>query len=622
MGEDARTDDSSTWKARYRAPIVYWTQGATEAPDRGLAVSNQSGVIQLYAWEVGSGALRRLTDRPAGVVAGTLAPDGRYVYYLDDQQGNEIGHFVRVPWAGGPPEDLTPSLPPYASWGIQTSGSGTRLGFIAGNAQGFQTYVLNQGANGPPETPRLLHETTSLSVELQFSHDGALLVVQTTERSGTLDFNLLAFDTETGAQVAELWDGPETSMKLYSFAPRAGDDRVLATTNRSGVDRPLVWNPRTGERTELVLDHLDGEIEPWSWSPDGRHVLLCQFTQAVQQLYMYDLTDHTCRRLDHPPGSFTAFSGRGTYITARGEIFAQWQDAAHPSQVIALDAATGRPLRTVLVAGDVPPSRPWRSVTFPSTDGTHIQGWLGLPEGAGPFPTVLHTHGGPTAVMTESFAPGGQSWLDHGFAFLTINYRGSTTFGRAFEKQIWGDVGHWETEDMAAAHAWLVQEGIARPDAILLTGGSYGGYLTLMGLGKHPDLWAGGMGVVAIADWVGLYEDSAPTLRGYAVGLLGGTPEQNPAQYAASSPVTYAAQVQAPLLVIQGRNDTRCPARQMEEYEEKMRALGKPIEVVWFDAGHGSLDVEQAIAQQEQMLHFAERILQAGAWPSAPSAGR
>ena len=164
---------------------------------------------------------------------------------------------------------------------------------------------------------------------------------------------------------------------------------------------------------------------------------------------------------------------------------------------------------------------------------------------------------------------------------------------------------------MAAARDWLVQEGIANPDQIFLTGWSYGGYLTLLGLGKRPELWAGGMAGIAVADWAVMYEDSADTLKGYEVALFGGTPQEKPKQYAASSPITYAENVRAPVLIIQGRNDTRTPARPVEMYERKMKSLGKSIEVRWFETGHaGSFaQVEQAIQNQEAMLHFAYRVL-------------
>ena len=129
----------------------------------------------------------------------------------------------------------------------------------------------------------------------------------------------------------------------------------------------------------------------------------------------------------------------------------------------------------------------------------------------------------------------------------------------------------------------MVEKGIAQPDAVFVTGESYGGYLTLLALGKRPELWAGGMAGIAIADWSLIYEDSSDALRGYQRVLFGGTPEEKSEVYAKSSPITYADTLQAPLLVIQGSNDTRCPARQMQVYESKLKELGKQIEVHWFE---------------------------------------
>src|SRR5918999_5005052 len=140
----------------------------------------------------------------------------------------------------------------------------------------------------------------------------------------------LAFDTTSGAQIAELWDGPGTSIEVTGFSPRPGDLRVAGTTNRSGVKRPLIWNPRTGERTDLDLPDLVGDIFPLDLSLDSERLLLCQFHQDVQQLYLYDLTTQTLIKLNHPGGPFGFCAGLGTYFGPGGEIFAQWQDAAHP----------------------------------------------------------------------------------------------------------------------------------------------------------------------------------------------------------------------------------------------------------------------------------------------------
>jgi dipeptidyl aminopeptidase/acylaminoacyl peptidase len=609
------------WQRRFRAPVVLWAQSAALAPGRGLAVANPTGVHQLYAWDVATGDLRQLTNRPEGMLAGWISPDGRYVYYLDDALGNEIGHYVRVPFDGNiesVPEDVTPSLPLYASSGMAFGRSVNLLAFIAPDVEGFHVYALDLAPDGSFGTPRKLHTSRKLLAELAVSYDGACIAFGSAERHGNLNFTAVALDARTGDPIAELSDGPEGGIEPTSFAPLAGDSRLLASTNASGEQRPLLWNPRTGERTDLPLADLEGEVSALDWSPDGARLLLCQFARARQQLLVYEVASGSRRMLRHPSGTYGFMAFGAMYFSSNDTICTPWQDAVHPPQVLALDATTGEPLRTLLTAGEVPPSRSWRSITFPSSDGHEIQGWLAVPAGEGPFATILETHGGPTAVQTEQFLPRAQAWLDAGYAYCTINYRGSVTFGRDFERQIWGDLGHWEVEDMVAAREWLVAQGIARSEQVFLTGGSYGGYLTLLGLGKRPELWAGGMALIAIADWAIQYEDSAETLKGYQVALFGGTPQERPELYAAASPITYVERVRAPVLIIQGRNDTRTPARPIQIYEQHMRALGKPIEVVWFDSGHlgASAQTEQFIGFQERMLAFARQVLD---MPNAPS---
>jgi dipeptidyl aminopeptidase/acylaminoacyl peptidase len=369
----------------------------------------------------------------------------------------------------------------------------------------------------------------------------------------------------------------------------------------------LIWNALTGECIPLRLDGIPGAVQPHAWSDDAEQILLGQIYQAQSQLYRYEVRTQTAVRLDHPVGTLGWWTGG--YFAQQGEIWVIWEDFSHPPRLIALDENTGMLKREVLRAGDAPEGKPSRSVTLTSENNDTIQGWLAVPDGEGPFPTILEVHGGPTSVRSSRFSSRGQSWLDHGFAFFSLNYHGSITFGKAFEKSIWGNLGDLEVQDMAAAYKWLVENGIAQPDAVLLTGESYGGYLTLQALGRRPELWAGGMAEIAIADWKTMYEDEAESLRGYQRALFGGAPEEVPEATRKSSPITYAEQVRAPILVIQGENDTRTPARQLRVYEEKLRSLGKQIEVHWFNAGHGARAQEQQIEHQELMLNFAYRVL-------------
>jgi dienelactone hydrolase len=597
-------DHELGWKTRFRVPVIGSLQVAAGAPERGLVASNVSGTFQLHAWDVPS-RLLTLTNRPTGVIAGLLAPDGRFVYYHDDADGNELGHFVRIPFDGGAPESITPGLPPYPTFALTVSGTGNRLGFVTASDSGYHLHVIDVGEDRVLGLPRRIHRSARFLIGPVFSHDGAIAVVAASAGAGGLQFGLVALDTASGRIIDEARDG-EGPLGAVAFAPSPGDGRLGAYSNRTGVGRPLVLDIARGTRTDIALDGLEGEVYPADWSPNGGQVLLVQFARAVQSLHVYDVAERTLTSLDHPNGTYSHVS-----FAPDGTIHVLWEDSTHPPQVISLGAATGMPVRTLLPAPAVAPCRPWRSVCFASTDQQQIHGWLAVPDGAGPFPTILHVHGGPEAVMTEVFLPASQSWLDHGFAFLSINYRGSTTFGRAFLEQIWGNIGRWEVEDMVAAREWLVDAGIADPARVLVTGWSYGGYLTLLALGTRPNLWAGGMAGIAIADWAIVHEYTTDTLRGWRTGRFGGTPQEVPERYAASSPITYAQHVKAPVMIIQGRNDTRTPPRSVEVYEAKMKALGKTIEVHWFDAGHGSLVVDQAIEHHQLMLQFARRVLAA-----------
>jgi dipeptidyl aminopeptidase/acylaminoacyl peptidase len=604
MLSEPQLSDDALWKARFRAPTILGTQVATLSPQRGLAVSNRTGIYQLYAWEVSSGELRQLTEKPEGVVFGSITPDGEHVFFQRDERGNEIGHWVRVSFSGGPQEDISSKLPEYSSWGLSFSGDSRYITFLAVYDNVFHVYYARAAPESPVDDPVLIHRSSSFLAEPLLSQAGEVCVVASTERASKLQFSLLAFNRHDGLAIAELYDGPETSITPVAFSPAAGDFRLLASSDRRGADRPLIWNPCTGERADLELGDLPGDVLPISWSPDGTRALLCQFHRAVQQLYVYDLRDQRLRRLDHPGGTISA------YFATDDEIIARSQSSIHPPRVVALDATTGRETRVLLRSEEAPLGQPWRSVMFPSSDGQEIQAWLGVPEGEnGPHPAIVDTHGGPEAVTTESYAPRAQVWLDHGFAYLTVNYRGSTTFGREFKEMIWGNPGCWEIEDMAAGYQWLIENGIARPDAVFVTGWSYGGYNTLQALGVKSELWAGGMAGVAVADWVSQFEDESDTMRGIDVPFMGGTPDEASAVYRRASPITYCEQVRAPVVIIQGHNDTRCPPRQVALYETRMKQLGKPCEVHWFDAGHLVGAVEQAIEHQEIFLRFVYRVL-------------
>jgi len=597
LGQDA------PWKKRFRLPRIY-VDLSSGNPNRVLVISNQSGTYELYAYHLATGALRQATNRPSGTIYGSISRDGSHIYYMDDSDGNETGHIVRVPFEGGTVQDMTPGIPPYTLVDQYVDGESAHMGLTIPGPEGFDSHVVDIVSEAP-RPPRMINRSRKMADGPIFSHDGEIAVVMSTDRFGGQDFTLTSFHTDSGEKLHEIAD-EASRIEPAEFSPRPGDQRLLGMSNTSGVMRPLIWDAEKNSRTELEVDNLEGDVVGIGWSRDATKILLCQTNKATTKLWVFDIATSKVRRVPHPEG-LTA----SACFMDESSVLMAWQDSTHPTQLMVVSLNDSFPPKSYLVQRDVPKSQPWKSASFHSSDGQEVQGWYATPEGAGPFPTILDTHGGPTAAQFNVFSPRLQVWLDHGFAIASVNYRGSTTFGKDFEKKINGDLGHWEVEDMIAARSWLVEQGISKTDEIFLTGWSYGGYLTLHAMGVRPELWAGGIGGVVVADWVTEYYDEPEAMRGYDVALHGGTPEEKKEAYERASPINYVDRLRAPLLIIQGKNDVRDPPRQVELYEAKAKSMGKDVQVVWFGTGHAGsgVDVDMAIAHHETMLRWMSETI-------------
>ncbi|MDQ3787944.1 MAG: S9 family peptidase, partial [Actinomycetota bacterium] len=227
----------------------------------------------------------------------------------------------------------------------------------------------------------------------------------------------------------------------------------------------------------------------------------------------------------------------------------------------------------------------------------------------GPLPTVFALHGGPHSLDEDRFSAYRAAWLDAGFAVVHVNYRGSTGYGSTWRDAIEGRPGLTELADVAAVHEWAVAKGLADPAKCVVNGASWGGYLSLLAMGTQPALWAAGVAGVPVADYLAAYEDEMEPLRAFDRALFGGSPDEVRDRYVECSPITYVDNVRAPVLVVAGENDPRCPIRQIENYLEKLADRDSPYEVYRYDAGHGSLVVAETIKQTAIEIHFVRRHL-------------
>jgi dipeptidyl aminopeptidase/acylaminoacyl peptidase len=572
---------------------------ATDRPERAIACSNVSGVYQVHRWQVGEPVGEAMSSFPTGKAQAWISPDGEWVIWHADEAGDEVGHFVATPWSGGEQVDLTPDLPPYASFAAGIGPDGSFGCSIIGRDR-----VQLALTRIPPRTdePPLLLDPGAGFVTAVAVGPAQAVAYSTTAGRG-LETILRIVDRSTGETRLDVDHAPG-AIRVLGYA---GTGRLIASTTRSGVERPLLVET-DGTVREFSLPDEPGELIPVSVTPDGRTVLLIGEYRTVERLVLLDADSGKVHTVPGIAGDLNDWGGVGTFLRADGKIVVTREDGTMLPEVLLVEPRSGQVLQTLIPSTPVPPSRRFRSVEVPTTDGVTAQGWLIAPDGQGPFPTILDVHGGPQTHELDRFNPEAQAWVDHGFAYFTLNFRGSTGFGSEYEQAIWGRVGRSELDDMVAAREVLVASEIADPERVVLHGGSYGGYLTLLGLGRRPELWAAGVAYVAIADWRLLYEDGE-SLREYQSALFGGTPDERPELHAEASPVTYVEALRAPLLIIQGRNDARCPARQMEDYVARAARLGKAVTIDWFDAGHGHGATETRIEWCRRSIEFVEQAL-------------
>ncbi|MEV0301316.1 S9 family peptidase [Streptomyces prasinus] len=597
------------WEKRFRAPRVSLPDWAEDAPDRSLFVSNATGTYELYAWDRSTGEQRQVTDRPNGTTDGVLSPDGEWIWWFDDKDGDEFGVWRRQPFAGGPDELAAPGLGASYPAGLALGRDGrTAVVGRSTDEDGTTIHLVRttpraEGAEGAgePVAPVEIYRHRESAGVGDLSHDGSLIALEHTEHGDAMHSALRVLRPD-GTTVAELDDTrggtEELGLEVLGFAPVEGDTRLLVGHQRRGRWEPMVWDVATGEETDLSLE-LPGDVSA-EWFPDGSGLLIAHGFEARSELFRYDLAGPELLEIDTPPGTVSGATARPD-----GSVEYLWSSSAQPSTVRSTTGEVVLDPPGMRSPGSVPVEDVW--VEGP---GGRIHALVQKPEGAtGPLPTVFDIHGGPTWHDSDSFAAGPAAWVDHGYAVVRVNYRGSTGYGRAWTDALKHRVGLIELEDIAAVRAWAIDSGLADPDRLILTGGSWGGYLTLLGLGVQPDAWTLGIAVVPVADYVTAYHDEMEALKAMDRTLLGGTPEEVPERFEASSPITYVDRVKAPVYISAGVNDPRCPIRQIENYVHRLQSREAPHEVYRYDAGHGSLVVDERIKQVRLELDFAERYL-------------
>ncbi|MCW9001037.1 MAG: S9 family peptidase [Kangiellaceae bacterium] len=265
-----------------------------------------------------------------------------------------------------------------------------------------------------------------------------------------------------------------------------------------------------------------------------------------------------------------------------------------------------------LPAGDISIAK---SVKFSSSSGRECHAFYYAPinsyyEGLDDTcpPLIVMSHGGPTAATDNSLNPGIQFWTNRGFAVADVNYGGSTGFGKRYQKLLDGQWGIVDVEDCVAAAKYLVGQKLADPKALLIRGGSAGGYTTLCAL-TFFDVFTAGMSRYGVSDLEALAQECHKFEGRYTDNMVGPLPEAK-GIYIERSPIHHTDQLSCPILLLQGADDKVVPPNQAEMMVEALEAKKIPYSYLLFEGeGHGFRNAETIIKAFEAELYFYRKIL-------------
>jgi len=578
------------------APAISWA----DAADRGVLLANSTGRTEVFAFDSSTipATLTQISDRPQGTMAGAISPDGSIAFWFDDEAGDEVGRWQQVALSDGVELTLLPDLDRAYPGGLVPLADGTvvvgrLLDAPTETADGFELAVAANDGKGD-----VVYACADPAELVDVSHDGALALLAFAPAGDWLHLGVRVVRLADGLVTAQLVDQGR-NLTPIGFHP-ADPDEVLLTHERGDFAEPCVWRLGSGQQDDVTTG-LVGDVAA-GWYPDGEALLLSVLQDARHTLFRYERSSGDLSRIPTPRGTVARASARRD-----GSVHVLM--SAFDLPVSLLRSHEDRSTTLVRLPGEPPPA------TTSATD-VHVEGVAGTihalvcaPPGPPPHPTVFVPHGGPTMQDFDAWNDRQAAFVDAGYAVVRVNYRGSTGYGAAWRDALHGRLGFIELEDICAVRDHLEAKGFVDPERVSMVGASWGGFLTLMAAGTQPDRWRSGVALVPLADQFTSAEDSPSFMRAYDAVMMGGSIEEIPDVYRASSPITYVDSVTAPLYITAGENDPRCPVRQVDTYVERLRARGHDVRYDRTATGHALADVDMKVHELRQILDFLERTL-------------
>jgi dipeptidyl aminopeptidase/acylaminoacyl peptidase len=592
------------------AGLASWT------PDGGILVTTRFGnATQLHLVAEPMGARRQLTffDEPIG--GGRWSPTGarKGFAYRRDVGGNENYQVEYLDPAQPDPVRLTDGRGRAGDpvW----SRDGTRVAFAWTARDGTVSDIY---VDDPLDerAPELVYQASEVGWDVrEWSPDGKSLLV--TRFVSVNETYIHVLDLASGklreiepsqnraARLNVVFDGPGTG--VY-FTSDLGSE--YQTLRHGDLD--------TGKITVLT-GHVHWDVEKIGLSSDGRHLAYVVNDDGASRLTLIDLV----KQQDLPPPPIPLFSVIGdiAFDTASTRLAFSLQTPARPSDVWVYTLADGSVARwTESELGPLDSSRfvipsLVRYPSFDRVDGKPrpIPAWIYTPPGPGPHPVLINIHGGPEAQARPVFSIASQQWaVELGYAVVAPNVRGSTGYGKEYVALDNGMKREDSVRDIGALLDWIATQPDLDASRVVLIGGSYGGYMVLASMTHYNDRLRGAVDIVGISNFVTFLESTAEYRRDLRRPEYGDERDPKMRKYLQRiSPLTNAAKINKPMLVVQGQNDPRVPVTESEQMVAKIRANGGEV---WYllglNEGHGFAKRDNVDYFQWAVALFLEKLKQ------------
>ena len=576
-GRDRRPAFEQFTAIRRYQPTLSFSPDGTEI----AYVVNISGQFNLWRQSTQGGYPHQVTTfHDQSVRQVSWSPDGATIAFAADRTGDEFQQLYVIPTRGGLPEALTeaPGVR-HQMAGQPWSPDGRQIAYAGNDREPTDQDVLIRDVAGA-EVGRPL-ANGGLNFPVSWSPDGMWLSIAESRSNTDVDIGVLSVTTGEyrvlTAHEGEVINVPAAWAHDGSGLWVVSDEgREFSGLGFLPLDGPMRW-----------VETPDGDIEQVAASADGRYLAWVVNDGGYSRLLVRDLTTGEPLPL---PGMPRGVIGTMEMAPGGDQIGMIFTEPNRPAEVYVLHLSSNELVRlTDGMLGGIDPADLVIPdlIHYPTHDGRDVPAWLYRPAGAGPFPVVLSIHGGPESQERANYSGFYQYLLSRGIGVLAPNVRGSTGYGKTYQKLIHHDWGGAELGDFKAAADYLRGLDWVDPDRLGVYGGSFGGFATLSCVSRLPEYWAAAVDIVGPSNLVTFAKAVPPTWRRMMAKWVG-DPETEVDFLMGRSPITYVDQIRAPLFVIQGANDPRVVQGESDQIVARLRDRGVDVRYdVYEDEGHG-----------------------------------